>query len=303
MVKKISIIGCGAVGSTFAFHLLSRIDLKELILVDTAGTLARGVALDLEDTRKFLGFSTEVVGTKSIARIKNSEIVVITAGVARKEGMTRLDLLKINGNIARQVSQSIRKLAPFSIVVVVTNPLDLITYIVVKETRFARERVMGMGSSLDTSRLFNIIYRRTGISTSSMDGYVFGPHSKDMIVSAQRVKIKGEPVDRFVSPQEWEKVKDEVKMRGAEIVKFLKNRSAQFAPSLSCAYLVESIVRGRNEIIPVSVLLKGEYGLKDICVGLPCVINRKGIEKVITPPLTSDEMNELKKLEDLFRNV
>jgi malate dehydrogenase len=301
MVKKISIIGAGAVGSTLAFNILSRLNLKELVLVDISGGLAEGIALDLEDTRKFLNFSTYIKGTPKITHIKNSDIVVITAGVARKEGMTRLDLLKINAKIAKELSGKIKKLSPFSIVIVVTNPLDFITYIVTKETKFSRHRVFGMGSGLDTARLMNLLYKETKISVSSLRGFVFGLHSKDMIVSAERIKIEGEKINRYLSKEKIEKLKEEVKLRGAKIVSFLKTKSAYFAPSLAIYQLIEAIVKDKNEVIPVSVLLNGEYGVKDMCLGVPCIINRKGIDKIIEIELNETEEKAIKEAKKLFR--
>lgn len=301
MVKKISIIGAGGVGSTLAFDILNRIPPEELVLVDIAEDLAKGVVLDLEDSRGFLGFSTAISGGKEYSLIKNSDIVVITAGVARKEGMRRLDLLKINAGIAKDISHKIKKLSPSSIIIVITNPLDFITYIVVKETKFVREKVLGMGSSLDTSRLFNFLYKLKGIALKSLEGFVFGTHSKDMIISPKRITLKGKNLSKVLKKEEIENLKQRTQLRGAEIVGFLKEKSAHFAPALACCALIEAIVQDKNEIIPVSVLLNGEYGLKDICLGVPCVINRKGVDRIIEIKLTSQEKKELQKTEKLFK--
>jgi len=301
MVKKVSIIGCGAVGSGVAYNLLSRLDLKELTLVDNAGDMASGVALDLEDTRGFLNFSTKITGAKNIASIKDSDIIVITAGVARKEGMTRLDLLKINSKVVGEICQKIKKFAPLSIVITVTNPLDIITYVAIKETGFPSSRVIGMGVSLDTSRLLNILHKKTGVSTESMEGYVFGMHSKDMLVSQDRLKIKGESLSKFISEDKIKEIVERIPMRGAEIVGFLKNRSAHFAPALSCACLVEAIAKNQNKVIPVSVKLNGEYGLKGVCIGVPCIVNRKGVEKIIEIELSDSEKEQLSKVKSIFK--
>lgn len=301
MVKKISIVGAGSVGSTLAFHILSRFCLSDLVLVDTAGDLAQGVALDLEDTRGFLGFATEITGTKNIAAIRSSDIVVITAGISRRPGLSRLDLFKTNADIVSQISRKIKQLAPAAIVIVVTNPLDLITFIATKETGFDSSRIMGMGSTLDTSRLFNIIHGRTGISTTSLEGYVFGEHSKDMLVTPSRLRIKGEPINVFLKDGAFDDIKQRVQMRGAEIVSFLKKGSAYFAPSLACCFLIRAIIGNTNEIIPVSTLLKGESGIKGICMGVPCLINRRGIERIIPLTLTPEEKQAADKIKQLFR--
>jgi len=300
-IKKISIIGAGGVGSTLAFNVLAWLAPKELVLIDICEDLVKGVALDLEDTRGFLGFSTKVRGSKNYSLINNSDIVIVTAGISRRKGMTRLDLLKINAGVAKDVSKEIKKLAPAAIIIVVTNPLDFITYTILKETRFNRQRVIGMGSSLDTSRLLNILHKATKAPVSSLEGFAYGPHSKDMIIPLQRIKVKGRgitAVSKKVSPSQ---IRERTQLRGAEIVGFLKNRSANFAPALSCCSLIEAIAKDANVVIPVSVYLRGEYGLNNICLGVPCLINRKGADKIIEMKLSADEKGELKKAEKLFK--
>ncbi|MCP4652469.1 MAG: malate dehydrogenase [Candidatus Omnitrophica bacterium] len=299
MVKKVSVIGSGSVGSTLAFHLLSRLNLRELVLVDINKGLACGMALDLEDTRGFLKFSTKIKGTNNLSQIKDSDVIVITAGIPRKKGMTRADLLKINGKIASDIAKKIKKLSPNAIVIAVSNPLDIITHILTKELKFKRGRVMGMGSSLDTSRLYNILFKKSGVSAESIDACVFGAHSKDMIVSPDRFTIKGQNLKKFI--KEVKDIVSGVQFRGAEIVSHLKTRSAYFAPSLACCCLIEAIANDSNEIIPVSVLLKGEYGLNEVCTGVPCLINRKGVDKIIEVELTASEKKEFKKIKDVFK--
>jgi malate dehydrogenase len=302
MSKKISIIGTGAVGSTLAFHILSRLNLKELVLVDINPGIAKGMALDLEDTRGFLEFTTDIKAGDDFSLISDSDIIVFTAGIPRKDGMTRQDLLNINGKIAKDTSALIKKYAPKSIVIAVTNPLDVITSIFLKETGFPRERVMGMGASLDTSRLLNLLFKKTGISTSSIEGYVWGLHNNDMMASPDRIKIKGAGLEKFMTPDESKELISRVKLRGGEIVSFLKNKSAYFAPSLACYFLVESIINDKNKVIPVSVFLNGEYGLNDVCAAAPCVINKNGASKIIQFDLTEQEKKELQKISDFFKN-
>ncbi|MDD5584044.1 MAG: malate dehydrogenase [Candidatus Omnitrophica bacterium] len=302
MVKKISVIGSGAVGSTLAFHLL-RLNLKSLSLVDVAGDLAKGVALDLEDTRAFFDFPTLISAGSDFSLIKDSDIIAVTAGVARKEGMSRLDLLKINAKVVKEVSAEIKKHAPAAIVIMVTNPLDIITYIATKETGFSRNRIFGMGSSLDSARLLNLFSQEVSVATSSLEGFVFGLHNNEMVVSAQRLKVRGEALTKNLSPERIKKLQERTAMRGGEIIGYLKNRSAAFAPSLSCVRLIEAIVYDKNEIIPVSVLLNGEYGLKNVCLGVPCLINHKGIEKIIEIELNAQEKEKIKKVEETFKEI
>ncbi|MFH1768921.1 MAG: malate dehydrogenase [Candidatus Omnitrophota bacterium] len=303
MINKISIIGSGLVGSTLAFNILQRLPVVQLILVDIAPNLAQGIALDLEDTRGLSAFDTEIIATGDIHCIKNSDIIVVTCGLARKEGMTRLDLAKTNSQIAMKIAKDVKKLSPMSIVIVVTNPLDLITYVVRKYTGFERRRVLGMGSSLDTARFVNIIYKRAKISPQNIDAVVIGPHSKDMIPLSFAANIGGVALSKIVSRKQIDKAVEEVKSRGKTIVDYLKNHSAQFAPALACCKLIEAVVFNQNAIVPVSVLLKNEYGLSDICLGVPCVINRRGMEKVLQLDLSSHERKQLAKAASDFRRA
>ena len=301
MIKKISIIGSGGVGSTLGFNVINRLAPQELVLIDTCSGLAKGVALDLEDTRGILNFSTKIIGSQDYSDIKSSDIVVHTAGIARRKGMTRLDLLKINSKIAKEVSKKIKKFAPSAIVIVVANPLDLITYIVTKETGFSRKKVIGMGSSLDTSRLLNILHNSIGISTAAFNGFVYGAHSKDMIVDTKKIKVAGQSLDTFMRKQKVKKIKRLVQLRGAQIVSYLKTKSANFAPSLACCSLIEAIAYNQNQIHPVSIYLKGEYGLKDVCIGVPCLINRNGVKKIIKLKLSPEEKRQLKNTQKIFK--
>ncbi|MCF7916842.1 MAG: hypothetical protein K9L61_03605 [Candidatus Omnitrophica bacterium] len=285
MVKKISIIGAGGVGSNLAFNILNNLDIEELVLLDIKKDHAQAVACDLEDTRGFLDFSTEIKGTKNYSEIKDSDIVVFSAGIARRQGMTRLDLLRINGEIAEAAALKVKKYAPKSIVIAITNPLDVITYLILKKTKFSAKKVMGMGASLDTSRLLNILFKKTKIAASSQEAFVFGPHSKDMIVNFNKKKRKSS-----------KDIAEAVKYRGARIVKLFKNKSAVFGPSLACCRLIEAISYNKNKIIPVSVLLTGQYGIKDICLGMPCVVNRTGVAKVVEQDLPAQAKKNLKKI-------
>lgn len=301
MLNKIAIIGSGAVGSSLAFDLLCRLSLSTLVLVDVAGDLAKGIALDLEDTRAFLNFSTQIHAGSDFALIENSDIVVITAGVARKEGMTRLDLLKINAKAVKEISQKIKQFTPSAIVIVITNPLDVITYITTKETGLSRNRVLGMGSILDTARLLNILTKISGFNVKALEGTVFGLHNNNMIVSSHRIKIKGEPIDKILKCGDIKEIQEKTSLRGGEIVGFLKNRSAHFAPALSACRLIEAIAGDKNEIIPVSLLLNGEYGLNNVCMGVPCIITKGGVKEIIELELTAEEKEKIKNVEEEFK--
>lgn len=303
MFNKVSVVGAGAVGSTLAFHLFSRLAFREIAVIDIAAGLAKGVSLDIEDTRAFFDTSTQIIGTDDFCAIANSDIVVVTAGVARKDGMSRQDLLKINAKVAKDVSLHIKKHAPQAIVITVTNPLDLITYIFAKETGFERNRVFGMGSSLDSARLLNIIHQESKIAASCLEAFVFGLHNNDMIVSSERMRVKGEAISKFLSKEAIKKIQEKTALRGGEIVSFLKNKSASFAPSFSVFRLIKAICEDENEIIPVCALLQGEYGLSDLCVGVPCLINKTGIGRIIEIELNDQEKEKLKKAVELVKEI
>lgn len=301
MIKKIAIVGAGGVGSNVAFSLLlCKVAPDELVLIDVCKGLACGVALDLEDTRGFLDFSTDIKGTEEFSALKNADIIVITAGIARKEGMSRLDLLKTNAAIVKDICGHIKKYASAAIVIVVTNPLDYITCIVKKTLAFPRQRVMGMGSSLDTSRLLNIIHNLTGALASSIEGFVYGQHSPDMIVNLDRIKVNGQRLEAILAKQQYSTIVRRVQSRGTEIVQQLKTKSACFGPGIATAMLIEAIVNNRNKVIPVSAYLEGEYGFSDICIGVPCLINKSGISKIIDLELSQVEREELEKAKKEF---
>ena len=287
-------------GSNLAFHVLSRLNIKDLVLVDIAGTLAKGIALDLEDTRGFLHFDTNITGTSNMHHIKNSDIVVITCGLPRKAGMTRYDLFKTNSKITMDVSAKIQRFAPAAIVIVVTNPLDLIVFVATKYTGFDRRRVLGMGSSLDSLRLINLIYKQVKVSPSQINALVCGPHSKDMIPLLPLVTIKGLALSKFLPEDKISILKKNVKLRGKEIVDYLKNRSAFFAPGLSCYNLLEAVCCDKKSVIPVSILLKGEYGLKNVCLGVPCVVGRSGIERILEIDLDKNDKKDLLDMGKVF---
>ncbi len=292
MVKKISIIGAGGVGSNVAFNILNNLKIGQLVLLDINQSQAEAVAYDLEDTRGILDFSTKIKGAKHYSQIKGSDIIVFSAGVARKRGMSRLDLLRINADIAKKSALEIKKYSPESIIITITNPLDIITYLILKTAKFSPKKVIGMGPSLDTSRLLNLLSKETKTAASSHQAFVFGPHSKDMIANLSQVCLKNK-----------KEVKNAVKYRGAKIVELFKNKSAVFGPSLACCRLIEAIAYNKNQLIPVSVLLDGQYGLKDICLGTPCLINEAGVNKIIETKTTRAEKNQLKKIQHSLKET
>jgi malate dehydrogenase len=289
---KISVIGAGNVGGLTALRLTQE-GLGEIVLVDVVKGLAQGKAWDLEDCRPILKYNYNIEGTEDISQIKNSDIIVITAGLARKPGMTREELLDKNKQILKDLCQNIKKLAPESIAIVVTNPLDLMTYFVLKATGFKPSRVLGMGITLDSARFANLISQELNIPVSDIEACVIGSHGEGMLPLPRFSKIKGVALDEFLDDKKIETLIIKTIERGKEIVSLLGSGSAYFAPSAAIAALVKVIAKDEKRIQGASAYLNGEYGLKDICIGVPCRMGREGIEKIIELDLNKKEKEAL----------
>jgi len=289
---KISVIGAGNVGGLTAMRLAQE-GLGEIVLLDIIKGLAQGKAWDLEDCRPILKYNYNIEGTDDISQIKNSDIIVITAGLARKPGMTREELLDKNKQILKNLCQNIKKLAPESIAIVVTNPLDLMTYFVLKATGFKPSRVFGMGITLDSARFANLISQELNIPVSDIEACVIGSHGEGMLPLPRFTKIKGVALDEFLDDKKIETLIIKTIERGKEIVSLLGSGSAYFAPSAAIAALVKVIVKDEKRIQGASAYLNGEYGLKDICIGVPCRLGRQGIEKIIELDLNKEEKEAL----------
>ena len=295
MFNKISIIGAGQVGSNLAFLLICKRLFKNIQLIDVQEDLAKGVCLDLEDTRYFFGSNQRISASNRLKDTAGSDIVVISAGKPRSPGMSRVDLIKTNASIVKQVASYIKRLSPDSIVVVITNPLDLMTYLVFKTTGFKRTKIIGLGSSLDSSRFANLIAKKILLDISSINPAVFGPHSKEMLVSSIS-NIRGFPVASFVNNANFLKIKQNTVNRGTRIVNFLKKGSARFGPAAACVNMLENIIYDRRAMTFASVYLKGEYKIKDLCLGVPVVVGKNGIEKILELGIPKKELKHLKAL-------
>jgi malate dehydrogenase len=297
---KISIIGAGNVGALSAMRI-SQFGFGEIMLIDIAKGIARGKALDLEDARSILKINYNVNGSEDINDIKDSDIVVITAGLARKPGMTREELLAKNAQILKEVCLNIKSKAAQAVVVVVTNPLDLMTYLALKATGFQKNRILGMGISLDASRFANLIAQELNLKPSDIEAIVIGAHGEGMLPLAKHTKIKGVSLDEFLSQDNVDNLVKRTVGRGAEIVSFLGSGSAFFAPSAAVAEVVKVIAKDEKKIIGVSAYLSGEYGIKDICIGVPCRLGKNGIENIIELDLSDSEKNALSLSGDSIR--
>ncbi len=290
---KISIIGAGNVGSLAAMRL-AQDNIGDIVIVDIAKGLALGKALDLEDARSILSSHYNIEGSEDINKIKDSDIVVITAGLARRPGMTREELLSKNSQILKNLSLDIKRLAPEAIVIVVTNPLDIMTYLVLKATGFSKNKVFGMGVSLDASRFANIISRELKVSINDIEAMVIGAHGEAMLPLASHTKVNGISLDKVLSKEKVSLLVNKTIGRGAEIVAALGTGSAFFAPSAAIAKIVNIIVKDENKVIGVCAYLNGEYGIKDICIGVPCYLGKNGIKDIVELDLNEEESNRLK---------
>ncbi|MGD9014709.1 MAG: malate dehydrogenase [Candidatus Omnitrophota bacterium] len=285
---KVSIIGAGNVGGLTAIQLCSQ-GVSEIVLVDAVKGLACAKALDLSDAKFILKQNYLIRGTEDISQIKGSQILIITAGLPRKPGMKREELALKNSQIIKGISQQIKHLCPEAVIIVVTNPLDAMTYCVIKETQLPERRIFGMGLTLDRSRLANLIAEELNIPVSEIEPCVIGSHGEAMLPLSGYTKVKGSALDKQLEPEVIGRIFQKTVKRGAEIVSYLGSGSAYFAPSTAIVELAKAIIDDKQRILPVSVYLKGEYGLKDICIGLPCCLGKNGVERVVELELNTKE--------------
>ncbi len=291
---KISIIGAGNVGSLAAMRIAQE-GLGDVFLIDIAKGLAHGKALDLEDARPLLKSNYSICGGEDIGLLKDSDIVVVTAGLARKPGMTREELLVKNSQILKEVSLKIKELARSAIVLIVTNPLDIMTFYALKITGFKPGKIFGMGISLDAARFVNLISQELQVPATDVEALVIGAHGEGMLPLPRFAKIKGVTLDEFIGE---EKIKDLIGRtvnRGAQIVANLGSGSAFFAPSSAIAAIVKTIAKDEKRTIGLCSYLDGQYGIKNSCIGVPCRLGRNGIEQVIELDLSKEESAQLAK--------
>lgn len=268
---------------------LTQEGIGEVVLFDIVNGLAQGKTFDLQDAASVLKHNYGIRGTDDIQEIRDSEVIVITAGLTRSRGESREELLNKNAQIIKGLCLAIRKLAPESIIIVVTNPLDLMTYFALKITGFKPSKVFGMGISLDAARFGNLISKEFNIPGADIEACVIGSHGEGMLPLARFTRIKGVTLDKFAEEQ---KIRDLVKKtveRGAQIISLLGSGSAYFAPSAAITVIVKSIVRDEKCTLGVSAYLNGEYGIKDVCIGVPCYLGKNGVEKIIELDLNEEE--------------
>jgi malate dehydrogenase len=304
--KKITIVGAGNIGSTLALLLAQRVPV-DIVMVDINEGMAKGKALDIMEASPVLGISSSVKGTGNYEETAGSDIVVITAGFPRKPGMSRDDLLFKNFEVVKSVSEQIKKYSPNAFVIVVTNPLDAMTYTALKVTGFPKEKVMGMAGVLDSARFAYFISEKTGISVENIKAFVIGGHGDDMVPLPKFSTISGIPVEKFLPKDELERIIERTRFGGGEIVQLLKTGSAFYAPAASILEMILAIMMNKRKILSASVYLEGEvgeyYGAPGLCVGVPVVLGENGVEDIIRLELSESEREAWKRSVESVRRL
>jgi malate dehydrogenase len=303
MLNKISVIGAGNVGATTAQRLAEKELARTVVMVDVVEGVPQGKALDQWESAPIEGFDTRVIGSNGYEETAGSDIVVITAGIARKPGMSRDDLLNTNAGIVKQVCEQIARTSPDAIIVMVSNPLDAMAYVAMKVTGFPRERVLGMAGVLDTARYRSFIAEALDVSVEDIHAMVLGGHGDTMVPLISYTTVSGIPVTQLMPRAQLDPIVDRARNGGAEIVKLLKTGSAYYAPSSAAVQMCEAIAKDKKRILPCAAWLTGEYGMKDVFLGVPCKLGRAGLEQVIEIELTADERAALGKSADAVREL
>lgn len=301
MRNKISIIGAGFVGATAA-HWCAVKELGDVVLVDIVDGMPQGKALDLLEAGPIEGYDLHIVGTNNYADTAGSDIIVITAGLPRQPGMTREDLVGVNAKIVRDVIESVMLHSPNAIMILVTNPLDTMLYLAKKVTGWPRERVIGQAGVLDSARMRAFMAMELNVSVENTHAFVMGGHGDEMVPLARYSTVAGIPITTLLPPDRVEAIIERTRKGGGEIVSLLKKGSAFFAPSAATMQMVEAILMDRKMILPCSVYLEGEYGLNDICFGVPVKLGRNGVEQIIEVDLTDDERTAMERSAALVRS-
>ena len=286
--KKITVVGAGNVGATAAHWAVEK-EMADVVLVDIIEDMPQGKALDLMEACPIGGFDTKIIGTNSYEETADSDVVVITSGIARKPGMSREDLLATNKKIIESVVGEIVKRSPNTILIMVANPLDTMTYVAKKVSGLPRNRVMGMAGVLDTARFRAFVAMELNVSVEDIQSILLGGHGDDMVPLPRYSNISGIPLTDLLSQDKIDKMVDRTKKAGAEIVGLLKTGSAYYSPSLGAITMVESIIKDKKRILPCCVYLEGEYGLNDICFGVPVKLGADGIEEIVELKLNDAE--------------
>ncbi|MGI5941455.1 MAG: malate dehydrogenase [Pelotomaculaceae bacterium] len=300
--KKITVVGAGNVGATAAHWAASR-ELGDVVLVDVIEGVPQGKALDLMQAAPVMKYDSNIIGTNNYEDTADSDVAIITAGVARKPGMSRDDLLNINYKIVGSVAENIARYSPNCTIIVVSNPLDVMTYTAYKASGFPANRVFGQAGVLDSARFRTFVAMELGVSFEDVNALVLGGHGDTMVSVLSHANVGCIPVTKLIPPERLAEIVKRTANGGAEIVNFLKTGSAFYAPSASAVTMAEAVLKDKKRILPVAAYLNGEYGAKDIYTGVPCIIGGNGVEKIIEIDLTPDEKAALDKSIQAVRDL
>lgn len=302
-MRKITVVGAGNVGATCAQRLAELELAREVVLVDVADGIPQGKALDQWESAPVEGFDSRLIGSTDYEAAAGSELFIVTAGVARKPGMSRDDLLKTNAGIVRAVSGEIKRVAPDSIVIVVSNPLDVMSYVAMETTGFPRERILGMAGILDTARFRSFIALELDVSVEDIQALVLGGHGDTMVPLVSYTCVSGIPLGKLLSKDRIDALIERTRKGGAEIVGYLKTGSAYYAPSSAAVQMAEAIAKDKNRILPCAAYLEGEYGETGIFLGVPCKLGEGGLKGILEVELSELERLELAKSAESVRST
>ena len=301
MVNKITVVGAGNVGATTAQRVAEKELARTVVMVDVVEGIPQGKGLDQWQSAPIEGFDSRLIGTNGYEETADSDLVIITAGIARKPGMSRDDLLNTNAGIVKSVAEQIKQTSPNAILIIVSNPLDVMCYVAKEVSGFPRERVLGMAGVLDTARYRGFLAEALDVSVRDIQAMVLGGHGDTMVPLISYTSVSGIPVTQLMSKEKLDAIVDRTRNGGAEIVKHLKTGSAYYAPSAGAVQMAAAIVNDQRRILPCAAWLQGEYGMSDLFLGVPCKLGRKGLEKVIEVELTADERAALQKSAEAVR--
>ncbi len=302
-MPKISVVGAGNVGASAALYL-AEAELGDVTLVDIVEGVAKGKALDLLEAGPVRGYDSMVEGSGDMKAVAGSDLIIVTAGLPRKPGMSRTDLLKANADIVRGIAQAIKQHAPKAFVITVTNPLDVMTYLMYRMTGFPRERVIGMAGVLDSARFRAFLAMEIGVSVEDIQAMVLGGHGDTMVPLLSNATVSGVPVSKFIKKERLAEIVQRTRDGGAEIVKLLQTGSAFYAPASSAVQMAEAILKDKKRLLPVCAHLEGEYGFRDIYLGVPAILGSRGLEKIVELDLTPEEKTTLaKSAEDVKKGI
>ena len=306
MKKKITLIGAGQIGGTLA-HLISIKELADVVLFDVNEGLAKGKALDIAQSTSVDGFNINLTGTKNYHDTKNSDVIIITAGVPRKPGMTRDDLLDINLKIIKQVGEGIKNTSPNAFVICITNPLDIIVMALQKYSDLPTNKVVGMAGILDTSRFKYFLSQELNVPVKNINTLVLGGHGDTMVPMPDRTTVNGKPLKELINKDKLEKIINRTRKGGAEIIKFLQKGSAFYAPAASGVEMVESYLKDLKKELPCAAYLSGEYGVNNLYAGVPVIIGKSGVEKIVEINLSDVEKKQfslsIEAVKDLYKTA